>query len=54
MYVAYFELSHHISGFRPEDSIVNQLLAISDKIHHAKDNKYEVKMFFLDVAKAFA
>ena len=43
------------SGFRPEDSTINQLLSITNEIHKAFDNypSRETRTIFLDISKAF-
>ena len=43
------------SGFRPSDSYINQLLAITHKIFEAFDcnPSLEVRAVFLDISKAF-
>ena len=43
------------SGFRPGDSITNQLLFLVDEIHQAFEdrNSLEVRAVFLDISKAF-
>ena len=41
------------SGFRPGDSCVNQLLAITHKIYKSFDEGFEVRGVFLDISKAF-
>ena len=41
------------AGFKKGDSTVNQLLYITDKISSALDVGREVRMVFLDAAKAF-
>ena len=41
------------SRFKPGDSCVNQLLAITHKIFSSFDNNYEVRGVFLDISKAF-
>ena len=46
-------ISSNQSGFRPGDSTVNQLLYLVHQIHHALDNKNEVRSIFLDISKAF-
>ena len=48
-------LTQHQSGFRPGDSTVNQLLAISHKIYCAFDDvpSKETRAVFLDLSKAF-
>ena len=48
-------LNEKISGFRIEDSTINQLVYITDKllVYKAMDNKHEIRIVFLDAAKAF-
>ena len=48
-------LSENQSGFRPGDSTVNQLLAITHKIHSGFDQtpSRETRAVFLDLSKAF-
>lgn len=41
------------SGFRPGDSTINQLLAITTEIYEAFENSNEVRAAFLDISKAF-
>ena len=41
------------SGFRPGDSCVNQLLAITHEIYNSFDDGFEVRRVFLDIPKAF-
>ena len=43
------------SGFRPGDSVTNQLLSLVNEIHAAFDNKncLEVRSVYLDMSKAF-
>ena len=41
------------SGFRPGNSCVNQLLAITHEIHKLFDEGFEVRRVFLDIFKAF-
>ena len=41
------------SGFRPGDSCVNQLLAITHEIYKSFDEGFEVRGVFLDISKAF-
>ena len=40
------------SGFKPGDSCVNQLLAITYEILSTFDNNYEVRGVFLDISLA--
>jgi hypothetical protein len=47
-------LNRFQSGFRPGDSIVNQLILIVHKIYEALESGKEVRMVFLDISKAFA
>ena len=46
-------ISPNQSGFRPGDSCVNQLLAITHKIYKSFDEGFEVKAVFRDIFKAF-
>ena len=46
-------LNEKNSGFRQGDSTINQLVYITDKLYKAMDSKQEVRMVFLDAAKAF-
>ena len=41
------------SGFRPGDSITNQLILITHKIYEALQQGKEVRTVFLDISKAF-
>ena len=41
------------SGFKPGDSCINQLIAITHEIHQSFDTGYEVRGVFLDISKAF-
>ena len=41
------------SGFRPEDTCINQLFSINHEISAAFDIGLEVRGLFLDIAKAF-
>ena len=41
------------SGFRPGDSCVNQLIAITHEIYKSFDDGLEVRGVFLDISKAF-
>ena len=41
------------SGFRPGDSCVNQLIAITHKIYKSFDDGLEVRGVFLDIPKTF-
>ena len=46
-------ISPNQSGFRPGDSFVNQLLAITHEIYKSFDEGFEVRGVFLDISKAF-
>ena len=46
-------LSPNQSGFRPGDSTINQLLAITTEIYTAFENYEETRAVFLDISKAF-
>ena len=46
-------ISPNQSGFRPGDSCVNQLLAITHDIYKSFDGGFEVGGVFLDISKAF-
>ena len=56
MYAFFVEndlISKHQSGFRPGDSTINQLLAITDEIYQSFENNAETRAAFLDISKAF-
>ena len=56
MFTYYIEnnsISENKSGFKPGDSCVNQLLAITHQIFCSFDNNYEVRGLFLDISKSF-
>ena len=46
-------ISHNQSGFKPEDSYINQLLRISHDIYQSLDDGLETRTVFLDISKAF-
>ena len=46
-------ISHNQSGFKPGDSCINQLLAITHEIYKSFDDEFEVRGVFLDISKAF-
>ena len=46
-------ISPNQSGFRPGDSCVNQLLAITHEICKSFNEGFEVRGIFLDISKAF-
>ena len=46
-------ISKHQSGFRPGDSTINQLLAITDEIYKSFESQAETRAAFLDISKAF-
>ena len=41
------------SGFRPGDSTINQLLAITTEIFNAFESRNETRAVFLDISNAF-
>ena len=41
------------SGFRPNDSVTNQLIFLVDSIHSSLDLNMDVRSVFLDMSKAF-
>ena len=46
-------LSPNQSGFRPGDSTINQLLAITTEIYNSFEKRQETRAAFLDISKAF-
>ena len=46
-------ISPNQSGFKPGDSCINQLLAITHEIYKSFDEGFEVRGVFLDISKAF-
>ena len=46
-------ISKHQSGFRPGDSTINQLLAITDEIYKSFESHAETRAAYLDISKAF-
>ena len=45
-------ISQNQSGFKPVDSCINQLLAITHKIYKSFDARLDVRVVFLDISKA--
>ena len=45
-------LAPNQSGFKPDDSCINQLLSISHEIYSSFDDRFEVRSGFLDTSKA--
>ena len=41
------------SGFRPNDSVTNQLISLVESIHSAFDINHEIRSVYLDMSKAF-
>ena len=41
------------SGFKPDDSCINQLLSITHEIYQPMDEGYEIRGAFFDISKAF-
>ena len=48
-----FLISENQSGFRPNDSTINQLLSITDEIYKNFEEYSETRALFLDISKAF-
>ena len=46
-------LTKNQSGFRPGDSVTNQLIFVVDKMHSSLDINLEVRSVFLDMSEAF-
>ena len=46
-------ISPNQSGFKPGDSCINQLLAITHEIYKSFDHGFEVRGVFIDISKAF-
>ena len=46
-------ISQNQSGFKPGDSCINQLLAITHEIYQSFDACLDVRAVFLDISKAF-
>ena len=46
-------ISPNQSGFKPGDSCINQLLAITHEIYKSFDDGFEVRGVFLDISKTF-
>ena len=46
-------ISENQSGFKPDDSCINQLSAITHEVFSSFDDNYEVRVVFLDISKAF-
>ena len=46
-------ISSNQSGFKPDDSCVNQLVSITHEIYKSFDKGHEVRGVFLDISKAF-
>ena len=46
-------ISPNQSRFKPGDSGVNQLLAITHEMYESFDEEFEVRGVFLDISKAF-
>ena len=46
-------ISSNQSGYRPGDSCINQLVAITHNIFKGFDNGLEIRGIFLDISKAF-
>ena len=49
----YAIISEYQSGFKPTDSIINQLAYLCNEFAKAVDASKEIKVVFLDISKAF-
>ena len=47
-------ISPNQSGFKPRDSCINQLLAITHEIYKSFDDGFEVRGVFLDIWQSLA
>ena len=45
-------ITENQSGFRPNDSVTNQLIFLVDSIHSSLDLNLDVRSVFLDMSKA--
>ena len=52
-FIRYDFISQNQSGFKPGDSCINQLLAITHEIYKSFDVCLDVRAVFLDISKAF-
>ena len=46
-------ISPNPSGFKPGDTCINQVLAITHEIYKLFDDRFEARGVFLDTSKAF-
>ena len=46
-------ISPNKSGFKPGDSCINQILAITHEIYKSFDDEFEIRGVFPDISKAF-
>ena len=46
-------ISSKQSGFKPDDSSINQLLSITHELYESLDMGLEIRSVFLDISKAF-
>ena len=53
MYNHFTSNTKNQSGFRPNDSVTNQLICLVDSIHSSLDINLDVRSVFLDMSKAF-
>ena len=53
LFIRYDFISQNQSGFKPGDSCINQLLAITHEIYKSFDVCLDVRAVFLDISKAF-
>ena len=53
IYIFYNLITKNQFGFRPNDSVTNQLICLVDSIHSSLDINMDVRPVFLDMSKAF-
>ena len=46
-------ISSKQSGFKPDDSSINQLLSITHELYESLDMGLEIRSVFLDISKAY-
>ena len=51
--IRFFTENHLISGFRPGNFGITQLLSITHDIYQSFDDSLEIRDVFLDISKAF-
>ena len=53
LFIRYDLISQNQSGFKPDDSCINQFLAITHEMYESFDVCFDVRTVFLDISKAF-